>query len=317
MMPDPLGLGERLSAISPSGAFFVDTFSRPDLMPVSVLRRADGSIAMSLERGEFTDLVIPPASLPEPFEALAADGVTKLYGTIFRPFDFDPAKSYPIVDSIYPGPQVRRVRKGFVDSIFDGFFQLDVAQAGMITVTIDGRGTPDRSNDFVAQSYGNLDNAGMLVDHIVVIRQLAERYPYIDVNRVGIYGGSGGGYATARAMFAHGDFYKVGVSICGNHDQRGYLATWAESYNGPDNEAGLDAAANARFAEGLTGKLFLIHGEMDDNVHPALTMQVVDALIKADKDFELLIVPNANHSGVGSPYVMRRTIQFLARELGA
>jgi dipeptidyl aminopeptidase/acylaminoacyl peptidase len=118
-------------------------------------------------------------------------------------------------------------------------------------------------------------------------------------------------------MFAHGDTFKAGVSICGNHDQRGYIPIWAESYNGPNNPAGLDAASNTRIAHQLTGKLFLIHGEMDDNVHPALTMQVVDALIKADKDFELLIVPGANHGGVGSPYVMRRTAEFLARELGA
>jgi dipeptidyl aminopeptidase/acylaminoacyl peptidase len=317
VLPDPLGLGTRLSAVSPSGEYFVDTWSRPDQLPVSVLRRSDGTLVRELARGELVDVDVPPAAFPEPFEALAADGVTKLYGTLYRPTDFDPAQSYPIVDSIYPGPQMRRVRKAFVDSLFDGFFQFGLAQFGMMVFTLDGRGTPERPNAFVDQSYGQLSNAGMLEDHIAVIHQLAERFPYIDASRAGIYGASGGGYATARAMFAHGETFKAGVSICGNHDQRGYIPIWAESYNGPNNPEGLDAASNARIAHQLTGKLFLIHGEMDDNVHPALTMQVVDALIKADKDFELLIVPNANHGGVGIPYVMRRTAEFLARELGA
>ena len=317
ILPDPLGLGTRLSPVSPSGAWFIDTFSRPDQLPVSVLRRTDGSVMRELARGELYGLDLPPAAYPEPFKALAADGVTKLYGTLYRPIDFDPAASYPIVDSIYPGPQTRRVRKAFVDSLFDGFFPFGLAQYGMIVFTVDGRGTPDRPTSFVDQSYGQLANAGMLEDHVAVIHQLTARYPYIDANRAGIYGASGGGYATARAMFAHGETFKAGVSICGNHDQRGYLPHWAESYNGPNNPSGLDAACNTSIAHQLTGKLFLIHGEMDDNVHPALTMQVVDALIKADKDFELLIVPNANHGGVGSPYVMRRTAKFLARELGA
>lgn len=317
ILPDPLRLGTRLSPVSPSGAYFVDTWSRPDQLPVSVLRRTDGTLVRELARGELFDIDLPPSAFPEPFEALAADGVTKIYGTLFRPIDFDPAQSYPIVDSIYPGPQTRRVRKSFVDSLFDGFFPFGVAQYGMIVFTLDGRGTPERPNAFVDQSFGQLSNAGMLEDHVAVIHQLAERYPYIDADRAGIYGASGGGYATARAMFAHGDTFKAGVSICGNHDQRGYLPHWAESYNGPNNPAALDAACNTSIAHQLSGKLFLIHGEMDDNVHPALTMQVVDALIKADKDFELLIVPNANHGGVGSPYVMRRTAEFLARELGA
>lgn len=316
VLPDPLRLATRLSPMSPSGGYFVNTWSRPDMLPVSVLRRSDGSIVRELARGELVDIDLPEAAFPEPFEAIAADGVTKIYGTLFRPIDFDPAKSYPIVDSIYPGPQTRRVRKSFVDGLFDAFFPFGMAQFGMIVFTLDGRGTPDRANSFVDQSYGQLANAGMLEDHVAVIHQLAERYPYVDADRAGIYGASGGGYATARAMFAHGDTFKAGVSICGNHDQRGYIPIWAESYNGPNNPAGLDAACNTRIAHQLTGKLFLIHGELDDNVHPALTMQVVDALIKADKDFELLIVPNANHGGVGSPYVMRRTAEFLARELG-
>jgi dipeptidyl aminopeptidase/acylaminoacyl peptidase len=317
VLPDPLQLGPRLSSVSPSGAYLIDTHSRPNRLPVTVLRRADGTVVRELARGELVGLDLPPSAFPEPFEALAADGVTKLYGTLYRPVDFNPAASYPIVDSIYPGPQTRRVRKAFVDSLFDAFFPVGLAQYGMIVFTVDGRGTPDRPTSFVDQSYGQLSNAGMLEDHVAVIHQLAERFPYIDASRAGIYGASGGGYATARAMFAHGETFKAGVSICGNHDQRGYIPIWAESYNGPNNPEGLDAASNTRIAHQLTGKLFLIHGEMDDNVHPALTMQVVDALIKADKDFELLIVPNANHGGVGSPYVMRRTAEFLARELGA
>lgn len=317
MMPDPLRLGAAMSAVSPSGTYFVETFSRPDRLPTSVLRRIDGSIVLELSRGELVDLDLPESAFPQPFEALAADGVTKLYGTLFRPIDFDPARRYPIVDSIYPGPQTRRVRRNFADCLFDDFEPMTIAQSGMIVFTLDGRGTPERDNEFVDHSYGHFDLRTMLDDHAAVIRQLADRYPWIDGDRAGIYGASGGGYATARAMFSHPETFKAGVSICGNHDQRGYLPIWAENYIGPDDGQNYDAANNVLIADRLQGKLFLIHGEMDDNVHPAHTLQLADALIKADKDFEMLIVPNANHGGVGSAYVMRRTAAFLARELNA
>lgn len=317
MMPDPLRLGSAMSAVSPSGAYFVETFSRPDRLPTSVLRRIDGSIVMELSRGELVDLDLPESAFPQPFEALAADGITRLYGTLFRPIDFDPAKRYPIVDSIYPGPQTRRVRRAFADCLFDDFQPMTIAQSGLVVFTLDGRGTPERDNDFVDQSYGHFDLRTMLDDHAAVIRQLADRFPWIDGDRAGIYGASGGGYAAARAMLSHPETFKAGVSICGNHNQRGYLPIWVENYIGPDDGKNYDAANNVLIADQLQGKLFLIHGEMDDNVHPAHTLQLADALIKADKDFEMLIVPNANHEGVGSAYVMRRTAEFLARELCA
>jgi dipeptidyl aminopeptidase/acylaminoacyl peptidase len=165
-------------------------------------------------------------------------------------------------------------------------------------------------------AYGKLANPG-LDDHVAVIRQLAQRYPFIDLDRVGIWGVSGGGFATVRAMFTYPDVFKVGVANAGNHDIRGYLANWAEIYQGPDVDGNYAAAANQALAANLKGKLLLIHGEMDDNVHPAHTMRVVDALIKADKDFDLLVVPNANHGAYRLPYVWRRTVEYLAHNLGA
>jgi dipeptidyl aminopeptidase/acylaminoacyl peptidase len=313
--PDPLGLGTRVDGVSPDAGHFVDTFSRPDLLPTSKLRRADGTVVATLEQGRLEGLDVPTAALPETFELLAADGKTKLYGLLFRPLNFDPSRKYPLVDAIYAAPQARRVSWDFGGALF-GTAGMLTAQNGMVTIVMDARGTPDRSQAFLMHAYGKLANPG-LDDHVAVIRQLAQRYPFIDLDRVGMWGVSGGGFATARAMFAYPDFFKVGVSNAGNHDIRGYVAGWAEIYQGPDVDGNYAAAANQALAANLKGKLLLIHGEMDDNVHPAHTMRVVDALIKADKDFDLLIVPNANHGSYRLPYVWRRTVEYLAHNLGA
>jgi dipeptidyl aminopeptidase/acylaminoacyl peptidase len=185
-------------------------------------------------------------------------------------------------------------------------------------VALDGRGTPGRSKAFLDQSRGHFYTAGFLQDHVAAIQQLAQSRPWMDLDRVGIYGLSGGGFTTVRALCAYPEFFKVGVSSCGNHDQRLYTASWGEMYVGsrPDEEEQYVKGSNVELADRLQGKLLLIHGEMDDNVHPHLTMRLVDRLIAANKDFELLIVPGAEHVFIGYiGYVYRRRWDFLVRHL--
>jgi dipeptidyl-peptidase-4 len=206
--------------------------------------------------------------------------------------------------------------KSFMGAVFSRSETQSLAELGFIVVTIDGRGTPGRSKAFHDVSYGDLGQAGNLEDHMTGLRQLAGRYPYMDLDRVGIYGHSGGGFASTRAILAYPDFYKVAVSSAGNHDQRGYLLSWGSTYQGVLEGDNYENTVNARLAGNLKGKLLLTHGGMDDNVHPALTMQVVDALIKANKDFELLLFPNANHSYEGvQAYATRQRWDYFVKHL--
>lgn len=301
---------------SPSGRFFLDTYTRSDLPPRTVLRRSDGRLVAEIEQANIARLVATGLVMPERFSALAADGRTMLYGVILRPSDFDPGKRYPVIDSPYPGPQAHRANPGFVGNLFDPFSAQSYAELGFIVVLVDGRGTHGRSKAFHDESYGGLAQAGHLDDHVAVIRELARRYPYMDLDRVGIYGISGGAYATVHAMATFPDFFKVGIADAGNHDQRGYLAVWGETYNGPESGGNYAEASNALLASSIQGKLFLLHGDMDSNVFPSHTLQVVDALIKANKDFDLLIVPNAGH-GTLQPrsYPLRRAWDFMVRNL--
>jgi dipeptidyl-peptidase-4 len=281
---------EHKITFSPDGAYFVDTFSRVNQPPVSVLRKADGAQALILETADISDLQALGWLAPEPFTVKARDGVTPLYGAIYRPSGFDPAQSYPVIDAIYPGPQHNRTPKAFEPD-----FAHSLAELGFIVVTLDGMGNMGRSKAFHDVSYGKFTEAGGLEDHICGLRQLAARYPYMDLNRVGIYGHSGGGFASTKAILTYPDFYKVAVSSAGNHDQRGYVAGWGELYNGLLDGDNFVAQANPGLAANLKGKLLLAAGDMDDNVHMAMTMQVADALIKAGKDFDMLILPNRNH----------------------
>ncbi|WP_321490096.1 DPP IV N-terminal domain-containing protein [uncultured Hyphomonas sp.] len=305
------------SGFSPSGRYFVDSYSSTDMPPRLVLRRSDGALVRELEAADISKLENGGYVAVERFEALAADGVTRIYGNLMRPSDFDPSKNYPIIDSIYPGPQISRVWSGFSGGTFnDPFSAQALAETGFIVVAIDGRGTPHRSKAFYDDSYGHLGKAGNLEDHIAVIRQLAARNPYMDIERVGIWGASGGGYASTRAVLQYPEFFKVAVSAAGNHDQRGYGSAWGEIYNGQGvDEDKFDAASNPLIAHQLKGKLLLVHGEMDDNVNPALTMQVVDALIQANKDFDLLIIPNGGHRAYRQPYFIRRLWDYFVENL--
>jgi dienelactone hydrolase len=319
-LPDVLVSDTERLRFSPSGRYFVDTYSRPNTAPVFLVRAADGRLVKKLEEANLSKLVAGGYKPVEPFEVLAADGKTRIYGNLYRPSNFDPNKHYPVIDAIYPGPQDTRAGKNFGEAVFGTFDSMEsqsLAELGFIVVTIDGRGTPLRSKAFLDHAYQHLEKASDLDDHIAGFRQLAARYPFMDLSRVGVDGLSGGGFATAHALLAYPDFYKVGVSASGNQDQRGYLSGWGEMYLGPlaENPSAYLAAANPTLAGNLKGKLLLVHGEMDENVSPTLTLKLVDALVKANKDFDLLVLPNEGHGASLSPYAMRRKWDYFVRYL--
>ncbi len=309
--------------LAPDGRHFVHTHSDLTTLPVSELRRADGTLVTELARAELT----APWHPPQPFTVLADDGATTLHGALWLPSDFDPARKYPVIDYIYPGPQRGQLPTvSFTDFLPDlGRAALPqmFAELGFIVLNVDGRGTPLRSKAFHDLSYGRLQDAGCLVDHVATLRQLAARHPWFDSTRVGIMGHSGGGYATVRALLAHPDTFHVGIATAGNHDQLGYSFIWTEKYQGPviPNQDGTNSftpASNPKLAANLKGKLLLATGDMDDNVTPALTMQLVDALIAADKDFDYIPLPNDDHTTVWTkPYFLRRAMEFMVRHLGA
>ena len=317
--PPPLTSDADRNRFSPSGRYFVDSYSTPDTPPVFVLRDRDGKLIRELEKADISRLKAGGYTPIEPFTVMAADGKTPIYGNIFRPSTFDPSKKYPVIDAIYPGPNQTRSGKSFGAALYgayDSFESQSLAELGFIVVTIDGRGTPLRSREFVNYSYGRPDKASDLEDHIAGLRQLADRHPYMDLDRVGIDGLSGGGFATARALLAYPEFYKVGVSAAGNHDQRAYNAAFWNHYLGPMDETdGYELGANPLLAANLEGDLLLITGDLDDNVHPAMTLKLADALIKANKDFDLLVVPNADHAVSLHPYVIRRKWDYFVHNL--
>ena len=305
-------------AMSPSGRYFVDSYSKPDTAPVALLRDTNGKLITELERADISKLVAAGWRPPQPITVKARDGVTDLYGLMYRPTRLVPGRKYPIVNHIYPGPQTGSVgSRSF--SVARGDAQA-LAELGFVVVEIDGMGTPWRSKKFHEAYYGDMaDNT--LPDQIAGMKELARRYPWIDITRVGIYGHSGGGYAAAAAMFHHPEFFKVGISESGNHDNRVYEDDWAEKWiglleNRGDDFTNYDGQANQNFVQGLKGKLLLAHGTMDANVPPNNTLLVVDALIKANKDFDLLLIPNAGHGyGDAANYMTRRRWDYFVRNL--
>ena len=303
---------------SKDGRHFVDVYSTIATAPVAVVRDADGRQMAELAHTDLTRLRAAGWVPPEPFTVKARDGVTDLYGQMFKPSNFDPAKKYPIITYIYPGPQVGSVRsRSFQPAHGD---HQALAELGFIVIALDGMGTPLRSKAFQDVSYGNMaDNT--LPDQVAALKQLGERYPWIDTARAGIWGHSGGGNATAAAMFRYPDVYKVGIAESGNHENLSYEDDWGERYQGllerkPDGTTNYTGQDNAPLAKNLKGKLLLIHGMMDDNVPPQSTLLVVDALIKANKDFDLLLLPHARHGyGKDSYYVMRRRWDYFVTNL--
>jgi dipeptidyl aminopeptidase/acylaminoacyl peptidase len=302
---------------SPDGRHFVDTYSTPDTPPVTVLRDVEGRVVQTLERADISRLRATGWKPPTPIRMKGRDGKTDIYGLMYTPSRLDSTRKYPIVNRIYPGPQSGSVGPR-VFSPARGDNQA-LAELGFIVVEIDGMGTPGRSKSFADTYYGHMgDNT--LPDQIAGMRELAQRYRFIDIDKVGIWGHSGGGFATAAAMFRHPDFFDVGVSESGNHDQRNYEDDWGERYQGllvrqGDSDSYADEANQTR-AGNLRGKLLLAHGEMDDNVPPYNTQLVVDALVKAGKDFDLLMLPHARHGyGPDNNYMMRRRWDYFVRHL--
>jgi dipeptidyl aminopeptidase/acylaminoacyl peptidase len=301
-------------SVSPDDKFFVDNYSRPDLPGESMLFRADGSTVRVLEKTDDSALLKTGWKYPIPFKGKAGDGTTDLYGLIWRPSNFDPAKKYPVIEQVYTGPQGFFVPKTF-RAARGG--ELPIAELGFIVVMVDGRGTTGRSRAFHEYSYRNL--GGSFSDHVAMIKQMGAKYPYMDLTRVGIYGTSAGGYGSAHAILQFPDFYKVCVSTSGDHDARLDKAWWNELYQGYPVEKDYEEQANASLAGKLEGHLLLIHGDVDDNVHPVETMRLVDALMTANKKFDMLFVPNMFHgdSGPHAHYVtLRRWDYFVQYLLG-
>jgi len=311
--------GDHSPQLSPSGKYIVDRSSTCVVPPVDVLRDDKGRLLMPLEKTDISKLLATGWKPPIPIVVKAADGKTDLYGMMFVPTSLEPGRTYPIINNAYPGPQSGSVGgRSFAAARGD---KQALAELGFVVVSIDGRGTPGRSKSFHDAYYGAMGRDNTLPDQVAGMKDLAKKYPYIDIDRAAMWGHSGGGFIAADAMFRYPDFFKVGISESGNHDQREYEDDWGERYQGlltknADGTDNYEAEANQSVAKNLKGHLLLAHGTMDNNVPPYNTLLVVDALIKANKDFDLLMLPNQGHGfGSASNYMMRRRWDYFVKHL--
>lgn len=301
--------------------YIVDNYSRVDAVPRTDLLDGTGRKVMSLEESDFSQLFAAGYRFPEVFKVKAEDGVTDLYGVLYKPFDFDSTKVYPIIDYVYPGPQVEATTYPYT--------RMDLrkdrlAQAGFIVISVGNRGGhPSRSKWYHNFGYGNLRDYG-LADHKNAIIQLADRYKFIDINRVGIHGHSGGGFMSTAALLQYPDFFKAAVSCAGNHDNRIYNRWWSETHHGVkevvsdsgDTTFVYSIHTNPEIAKQLKGHLLLVHGDIDNNVHPANTIRVVNALIRANKRFDMLILPEQRHGfGDMNEYFYWRLVDYFSEHL--
>lgn len=305
----------RVSALSPDGEYFVETVGAVTQLPRTVLRRRGGEEVAVLERADGS---LPEYWMwPEPVKLRAADGRTDVYGLLFKPHGYDPAQTYPVIDYIYGGPQVSATPKiAFGEGGARGATFMDaaaLAALGAFVVVMDGRGTAERERDFREASYGSLQTASDLRDHIAAIRQLADRYPAMDLERVGICGFSAGGYASVLAALRFGYFFKVAVAGGGNYDQALFWHCWGERYQGAYDPGRYEPQAARTYAKGLTGRLLLIHGLMDSGCHPAGLFQLVQALIEENKDVDLVLLPRAAHELTA--YGLRRRLDYFVTHL--
>ena len=313
--------GDHAVQISPSGRYLVDTYSTCENPPVAVLRDATGKVLLPLEKADISKLLAAGWKAPIPITVKADDGKTDLYGMMFVPTNLDRTKKYPIINNAYPGPQSGSVgARTFSAARGD---RQALAELGFIVVSIDGMGTPGRSKAFHDDWYGAMGRDNTIPDQVAGMKDLARQYPFIDIDRAAMWGHSGGGFITADALMRppYNEFFKVGISESGNHDQREYEDDWGERYQGllTKNEKGIDnyeIEANQSQAANLKGHLLLAHGTMDNNVPPYNTLLVVDALIRANKDFDLLLLPNQAHGyGSESNYMMRRRWDYFVKWL--
>jgi len=305
-------------SFSPDGKYLVDAYSRPDTIPISVVRAPSGAIVKELQRANISRLVTAGWTMPIPFTVKARDGQTDLEGLLYRPSRIVPGRKYPVIDYIYPGPQVGSVG-GRQFNVNPGGSARSLAELGFYVVQVDAMGTPGRSKAFHDTFYGNMTDNG-IPDQVATIKQLAARYPEMDLERVGIFGHSGGGFSSTDAILSYPEFFKVAVSSAGNHDNRSYDFTWGEKYQGlmkklNDSTDSFDSQSNWRKAKNLRGRLLLAYGTLDDNVSPVATQLVIDELIKANKDFDVIVMPNRNHGFAADPYMIRRTWDYFVRNL--
>lgn len=310
---------EHFVRFSPNGSYYLDTFSTVQSVPRTMVRALEGRELLLLATADISRIIDKGFAFPEPFTTIARDGETPIYGVIIKPHNFDPSKKYPVIDYIYGGSHRINTPKAFEFGHSPGSNPLgglqSLAQLGFVGIILDGFATPLRSKRIHDYVYGNAEECCGLQEHVLAIQQLAQRHPWIDVDRVGVWGASGGGYGTVRALLEFPEVFKVGVSLCGNHDQAKYHAHWGERWLGEYSEELYESQANHSRADQLQGQLLLVHGDMDGNVHPSSTMKLVEALIAANKDFDLLLYPNAAH-GVGRlPYVIRRKWDYFVKHL--
>lgn len=304
-------------SLSPSGRWFLDVASTPSTPPVSTLRDPAGREVVRLETADISRLQAAGWTPPISFTVKARDGQTDLHGLMYLPTGFDSTRALPIINHIYPGPQTGSVgSRAFSPARGDA---RALAELGFVVVQIDAMGTPFRSKAFHDAYYGNMGDNG-LPDQVAGMRELARRHRWIDLERAGIYGHSGGGFASAAALFRYPDFFRVGVSQAGNHDNRNYEDDWAEKWQGllvrnPDGTTNYDNQANQLIASNLRGKLLLAHGTLDDNVPFHSTLLVVDALIEANRDFDLIVFPNRRHGFGNEPYMVRRRWDYFVEHL--
>lgn len=302
---------------SSDNSFFVDTYSQPDVPPVTAVRNLDGKLMVSLEKADISALVATGWKAPTQIKVKGRDGETDIYGLMYTPTELDPAKKYPVLNYIYPGPQTGSVGgRAFTPSRSD---KQAVAELGFVVIEVDGMGTPGRSKSFHDTYYGNMgDNT--LPDQIAAIQEMGRRHSYIDTDRVGIWGHSGGGFASAAALMRYPDFYDVAVSGAGNHDNRTYEDDWGEKWQGlletnEDGSTNYDNQATILEVDKLKGKLLIAHGTMDANVPPNNTLMLVDKLMDANKDFDLLMFPNSGHGFRQGDYWMRRRWDYFVKHL--
>jgi len=316
---DPGDFDHRVT-MGESSRFFVDNYSRVNTTPAVALYGATGRKILDLEESDFSQLVETGYQYPEPYTVKAADGVTDLYGVMYKPFDFDETRSYPIVEYVYPGPQTESVAKQFSTARYE----TALAQFGMIVITVGNRGGhPARSKWYHNFGYGNLRDYG-LADKKAAVEQLADRYPWIDIDRVGIYGHSGGGFMSTAAMLVYPDFFKVAVSSSGNHNNDVYNANWSEKHDGIKevvSDSGevtfeYDIDKNSDLAANLKGHLLLTTGDIDNNVHHANTFRMAEALIRANKRFDFFVFPGQRHGyGNMSDYWFWLRAEYFVRHL--
>ncbi|XQW85249.1 DPP IV N-terminal domain-containing protein [Thalassotalea piscium] len=303
--------------LSDDGQYFVDSVSTPTIPTETFVRSTVSRSGFLIEKMDISKLVASGWQAPTPFVVKDRNGEQDIYGLYFKPSNFDEHKSYPVINYLYPGPQVGSIRgRHFQASRSD---HNALAELGFIVVAIDALGTPGRSKSFHDGYYGNMGDSG-IPDQVAAIKQLAKRYPWIDDSRVGIWGHSGGGFASTRAMLTYPDFYKVAVSEAGNHDNRNYADEWGEKFHGllvnnEDGTTNYDSQANQLIAKNLKGKLLLVHGTTDTNVPPYNTLLVAEALIAANKDFDMIMLPNRNHGFAREPFMIRKRWDYFVTHL--